>query len=398
MNFYIKHSFFYTIGIISLLSCQTKPDKIPAKVYNGEALIIYSSNGKLISYNIKDSTVNWTYDNQKDVESRKNQFTIENDIIYIPFAKGSVSALNARSGEVKWSHQLFPASDFKNLKETDLQTSYLITGQQAVIHKDKVFIAGRNAKLYALDKKTGKQIWEAKLNSSFTNYPPLFIADDLYISNGVHLYKFNPATGQQLWDKMIEKEHAINALTVTDQERLYTADGLEKVYAYNTDGKLQWEFKVPHSFGFPNDQLIINKGVLYFTASNQKPHASRIFALDTKTGKKLWETTLKDESLIYQQYLNDVLYGYSLNSFYIFDPKNGKKVIDTRLGLFSGYEEAPVSNIVNWTEGNVFYHGLNGIINYNPFNQVFSMDSKIRAPHEASERVNPTWMAFLPAK
>lgn len=114
-------------------------------------------------------------------------------------------------------------------------------------------------------------------------------------------------------------------------------------------------------------------------------------------GKKLWETILKDESLIYQQYLNGVLYGYSLNAFYILDPRNGKKVVDTRLGLFSGYEEAPISNIVNRADGTVFYHGLNGIVSYNPFNQLFSMDSKIRAPQAVSQK-NATWIALLPAK
>jgi outer membrane protein assembly factor BamB len=78
------------------------------------------------------------------------------------------------------------------------------SGTSPVLYKDLVIINAfvESGKLYALDKKTGKQVWEADGLKHPWNTPLVVSAgdhDELVLSNEKSITAYDPTTGKELW-------------------------------------------------------------------------------------------------------------------------------------------------------------------------------------------------------
>lgn len=341
--------------------------------------------------------MNWTYQNPGETENRDNTFTIADDIIYVPFSRGKVTALNARNGTVKWSKQLVSAQDLMHSNPKFEDTSYSINGQSAVVNKDKIFLSARNSKLYALQKNDGKVLWEAPLKGPYTNYPPVFIGDFLYTNNETLLYKFNAQDGKLVWQTEF-KRHPLNARPVSDGKLIYTSDGIKDLYATDQDSKLTWKFVNPSIDGLSYDHLIAEEGTVYLVGANLKTNASTIIAVNTAKGIKKWQSVFENQTIIYLNKLGDKIYAYTDEVFFVLDAKTGVQEFSERFPSFEqpGQEKA-ISNIIQKDPGTVLYLGNNGLVTFNLITKQFAVDYGIRAPESHFPR-NVTWIEILPAK
>jgi len=196
----------------------------------------------------------------------------------------SIVALNQNDGSLLWYNQVLP----HDLYDYDLQISpVLATVDINGAKTDIVIAAGKMGKVYALDRNTGKTLWETAvgdhLNDTLTELPegntkvspgPLGgVETSMAYSDGIiyvpvinmvveytptefvlssfsfagatgELVALYAATGKILWDNKFDSLNVGAATVVNDLVFTATFDG--KIYAFNNKtGEKVWEYQAP---------------------------------------------------------------------------------------------------------------------------------------------------------
>src|SRR5439155_3713529 len=108
--------------------------------------------------NAKDLQLVWTW---AMTEGQGNEPTplVHNGVLYIINIMNVVQALDARTGDLIWEHRVGPNA---------------LIGQAAMrnmaIYQDKVFVATTDARLVALDARTGVKVWDMPLADRAKGY------------------------------------------------------------------------------------------------------------------------------------------------------------------------------------------------------------------------------------
>ncbi len=155
----------------------------------------------LLALNRKDGTLVWDTavaaklpeeDRIRDHGFAANTPAADAERLYVFFGKSGVFAFD-HSGKELW--------------QTDVgsKTHGWGTSASPVLYKDLVFINAsvESGTLYALDRKTGKEKWQAKGIRDSWNTPVLMTAksgrQELIVARQGDVLAFNPDTGEQLW-------------------------------------------------------------------------------------------------------------------------------------------------------------------------------------------------------
>jgi outer membrane protein assembly factor BamB len=106
------------------------------------------------------------------------------------------------------------------------------TGSSPLLYKDLVILAQDQNKsdsiFLALDKKTGKKVWESKRSRAMTWTTPVAVRvgdhDELVIAGAETVRGYDPATGKELWWLSGPTQEVIPAIVI-GKELLYSASG-----------------------------------------------------------------------------------------------------------------------------------------------------------------------------
>jgi outer membrane protein assembly factor BamB len=108
-----------------------------------------------------------------------------NGTLYVGFSDGSIVALLAKTGTVKWEKQLN-----KNKKFRDLDTNPLIEG-------DYIYLLGFDDAIYCLRVATGEQAWRSDRGGYGS---PLIVSDRIFYATSTNEFvALNKANGEKLW-------------------------------------------------------------------------------------------------------------------------------------------------------------------------------------------------------
>ena len=171
------------------------------------------------------------------------------------------------SSPVVWENRVFVTTAVGEGKEAYLKVGRY--GESPDNPEDYV----HHYKVFCLDRKTGKIIWE---KTAYSGKPKV--------------------------DRHIKSSHA-NCTPATDGKYLLVFFGSQGLYCYDLDGKLLWTrdlgyldagaFDVPEiQWGFGSSPIIYEDKVIVLCDVNNQ---SFITALDLETGKDIWRT-LRDEN------------------------------------------------------------------------------------------------------
>jgi outer membrane protein assembly factor BamB len=325
-------------GLYTFPAMRQKPElkwrtQLGPSLYLGTPLLadgtIYTggSDGEIYAIDAQNGKVLWS---GGDFEATDTATAIAGDVIVGSGQNGNVRALNRLNGNMIWSFNVG-----------------IFAFAPPLIVDEAVYIATYE-KLYALDLKTGKPIWEAPLGSqmNFVSTPasegdsiyisvgPLLVALDrssgaerwrvetrqqffwLALGHGLvyigsadgYFYAYEQATGKERWKfKSSFGSDEIWAAPAVAGDIVYTGSRDQYVYALNAEsGQKTWAFKTAgESVGAP----IISDGLVYLSDSDHAlpPGVRRLHALDTATGKPVWT--------------------YEINSTLLTTPTLGKDVI-----------------------------------------------------------------------
>jgi outer membrane protein assembly factor BamB len=205
----------------------------------------------------------------------------------------------------------------------------------AVFADGQLVFANINSGVFSVNSTTGKVNWQ-KPFSSTNNYSPPTVADDVVFAGEDYgpIHAFKQTTGEELWKFMARKIHAtvlggfitvnagINSSPLVANNKVYVTAGDNYLYALDEKtGKKIWDFT-------DNTELFnlsFYKNMIY-----AHDFAKNIYALDSNTGKLIWKTTGESisDNMNFSSYLviaNDkVYYPVQDNSLIARDASTGK--------------------------------------------------------------------------
>ena len=237
-------------------------------------LIVGGFDKKLYSLNPQTGASNWQFTNAHD--RYFGGVLVANNMIYAPNADYNLYALDMK-GQLQWTFEAdqsiwgAPASDGTN-----------------------IYFGTLGRKVYAVDAKTGKQVWMQVLDGAVLGSPLFGSANDLFVGTyGGTLYALNTADGKTLWSKPASSW--IWAGPVSDGTNLYVGDANGKLIAsLASGGSKLWEKNLNGAIvGSPcicGDKLVVGTeaGTVYFI----DPSGKVLQTIPLSTTMKLYATPL----------------------------------------------------------------------------------------------------------
>lgn len=186
--------------------------------------------------------------------------------------------------------------------------------------------------ILALDSATGEIVWQKKMVSNVFSVSLSEDARILYVTTAITtkptatLFALDPKTGEDLWNNMTMDQPAVGGMEgapVIVNGKIYVAylqyEGKGGVMGFDgTSGKLLWHWSVPRFS--PYSPVSYEDGRLYVGFENKA-----LVCLSAKDGKILWtQTDLKDLPFAAPTLSKGVLYEPAGNTIYAMDSKSGK--------------------------------------------------------------------------
>lgn len=228
--------------------------------------------------------------------------TVDGDTVYVAY-NPHVYALRLDNGREIWR---FP-------NEPD--NSLTIFAAPVMTEDGQLLAGGYNHIFYSLDPDTGQENWRNEDMDNLWIGSPLVTEEGIYAPNGNHTLYALDFDGDIIWE--YESGEPLWATPVTDGETLYLAAMDHNLYALPFGGgDPRW--LVPLNGAMVNGPVLSPDGVLYVGS-----FGNEVVAVDSQTGKLLWEVPTEDwvwaspslgEDVVYVADISGMLYALDATS------------------------------------------------------------------------------------
>ena len=196
---------------------------IMTKTIDGTVSAFDRATGKLI----------WTYQhNVPNLMLRASSaVNVLNDVAYVGFSDGSVVALNVNNGVELWTQQVAEPEGFAAIQRlVDIDARLIVTPQ-------RIYVATYQGNVAALDRATGKIIWQQK-NSVYTDI--INNKNILYAITADGTFSaYQQETGKIVWQKKQLAWHFLSGASLYDEQFLIVGDIEGNIYFISSkDGSI----------------------------------------------------------------------------------------------------------------------------------------------------------------
>jgi alcohol dehydrogenase (cytochrome c) len=348
----------------------------------------YSPLTQISPANARDLTLKWVFQ-ARSLDKHEVTPLVVDGVMYTVQSPNDVIALDAVTGKTIWQYSHKPAEGTRNPCCGNLTRGLAILG-------DKLFLAALDAKMIAIDAKTGKELWTTDVADYKQQYAmtvaPLVVKDKVIsgVAGGEHgvrgfLAAYDVNTGKELW-----RFNTVPGPGEAGYETWLDKDG-KPTDAYLHGGAPIW---VTGSYD-PETNLTMwgtgNAGPDY--NGDNRPgdnlYSSSVIALDADTGKLKWHYQFSphDEfdwdatqvpvlaDIAFQGSPRKVMMWANRNGvFYVLDRTTGKFLLGksfTKTNWYTGFDEKGrpmrTPGVLPTKEGTLVYPGNQGGTNwYNP--------------------------------
>jgi polyvinyl alcohol dehydrogenase (cytochrome) len=275
-------------------------------------------------------------------------------ILYVGDDNGYTYALNAVTGKMVWAHYGWNMN----------MSNPLVDGEKVIVStgnayfnyaKTMDYVKGKRTvrgpglnTIYALDRKTGKEIWSYHTPGEMMP-TPVDVGGYLYVGTGDgHVYKVDVETGKLAWKSDIQSFVSMSSPVAGDGNIFLGGTYPNYFYAVNQEtGNVAWKMTIPGlvATGISDctpayaDGVVVQEGTVE-SGDPSKPVANVVIAMDAKTGHILWQyrtgngpvppamktaTPMVDHGVVYEG-------SPVTGDYYTFDLKTGKKLWSVHLG------------------------------------------------------------------
>lgn len=216
---------------------------------------------------------------------------VSDGVLYAGAKNGKFFALDAKTGARKWAFQADAAitstasvGDGRIVFETDANTIYALDlDGHEVWHR----ATGSNLPFDAMAGFHMVEDWDYWASSPLLENGRVFVG-----SGDGKIYALDAKTGNEIWS--FASQGRMRSSPASDGQTIYAGSFDGRLYALDREtGKLRWSFKTLGNKVFPEGSIqsspTIANGLVLFGARD-----FNLYALDAKTGREAWHQSVKN--------------------------------------------------------------------------------------------------------
>lgn len=320
---------------------------------------------------------------------------VANGVVYLTTLTGSVYALDATTGQTKWSVKLdgniisspvvasnvvYVGSDNNYIYALNASTGSTIwrfdagVGNETVATRSVAVANGivygsasdqvDHSYLFAINASSGQPVWRVKvLDQLFTDVQVvnnvIYVASSAIVKEGgprttdSYVYAYDATTGNRLWISQTIGNLILSAPTISNGV-VYVGSEDTFVYALNAStGARLWR----HQLGGPIDASPVVANGMVFAAVTSNPSTApvsstsdatttsgSVVALNASTGSLIWQQEINKYTGTPLAYANNLIYfGTNGNQVYALNASSGSQAWSYQMSSAVPFDNAPVS-------------------------------------------------------
>ena len=369
--------FFASLCIYSFISCSAGSGEVVWKYKFGNQLwaplkydsgILYFGCDDMNFYAFNPATkkIRWKFETNGIIRSAAD---ITDGIAVFASDDGFLYALNVNSGKKIWRFDLRSSAISRRLPAPDPPYEYDYLQSSPVYHNDVIYIGSANGMLYAIDHKSGKELWHFKTNQKIRSTPVIYKNKIYFGSWDGNVYSVNVKNGKEVWK--FDCGGIIQSSPAAGDGKIFIGSRSTKIFALDAEtGELKWVY-IHKDGSWVESSPVFHNGVVYIGSSD----ALKLWAFDAATGKVIWAFKTGGWSWSKPKVKNKVVYIGSISAypyyfegvelkagFYAVDEKDGKKLWSITPGTAEGYITGGVFSTAEVADGIVYVGGLDGYL------------------------------------
>jgi eukaryotic-like serine/threonine-protein kinase len=335
------HSGYYeTRGVKSLIGTawafKTGGRIFSSPVICGKKLFIGSDDGHLYALNTMDGQLLWKFQTGGRVSS--TPATYENKVAFISF-DGHVYCLDQKTGKEIWKfktagEKVFSAPGIHGMPEKDrkLDDPWDMFLSSPVVANGTLYIGCGEGVFYALDATTGTKKWEFK-TGDVIHSSPAYAGQAVYFGSwDSYLYALNATDGSLKWkfktgmDTVYYNQVGFQSSPVIYNGVVYSGCRDANIWAIDAEtGTLKWKYFNNGSWVIATP--VVHNDTLYYETSD----SHKVNALSAVDGKLLYSVDCKTYGFSSPALTNGILYlGTHGGSMMALETKTGKTIWEFR--------------------------------------------------------------------
>ena len=310
--------------------------------------------------------------NRAEYSASKSSPAVDEKNIYVGLDTRAIVALDRLTGQVKWSY-------YTRFSKNGIHGSPTIDTK-----RNLVYIGAYDGWIYALDRNSGKLVWNTKLGDYIGSSPTLY-NDTVYIGVEMrapdgYIVGVDADTGKEVFRSNKLGNHPHSTPTIDPESGcIFIGENNGHLYCYWLSNQTErWRFKTSDDI---KSTALVNEGVVYITSwdvylyainistgksiwthhsgyrSMSSPtidpenkivyygnHGGKIYAINANTGKRKWVHTTGDRiqsSPTLVKDTNTLIIGSNDSNIYLLDATTGR--LKQKIPLLSGLSGVPVT-------------------------------------------------------
>jgi outer membrane protein assembly factor BamB len=274
-----------------------QPTHTPTLV-NDQLYIV--DNANLMSVNVRERSLDWFHNASTDSKTSPGLGPprVANGRVYVGVDTGCVLAVDEKTGERCWRHDIEGISEAKLNSVRNASDTIVKARRQGKPYapiaatKNRVYVTSWDFSLYALDAATGERQWEFSLGSDHLDvmHAPVIKDGMVYTqTENAILYVLDAETGEQRWTYDDYGKATDGVSPIVDDDSVYVIAGtstenLFLVALNRADHSVRWEREIGPSFVDPAadvDTIYLDQG-------------SYLHAIGKERGEFKWKVRLQD--------------------------------------------------------------------------------------------------------
>lgn len=282
---------------------------------------------------------------------------------------GFLYALNVNSKKEIWRFNLQSSNITRRLPAQDPPYEYDYLHSSPIYNNGIIYVGSANGILYAIDHKSGKELWHFKANQKIRSTPLVYKNKIYFGSWDGNVYALRLKNGQEVWK--FDCGGIIQSSPATGDGKIFVGSRSTKIFALDAEtGEKKWVY-IHKDNSWVESSPVFHNGVVYIGSSD----ALKLWAFDATTGKVIWEFKTGGWSWSKPVVENKVVYIGSISAhpyyfkgialkagFYAINEKDGKKLWSMSPGTVEGYITGGIFSTAEVVKGIVYVGGLDGYL------------------------------------
>lgn len=211
----------------------------------------------------------------------RSRATVAGDELYLQADDGFLYRLSAETGEVRFRVKVVE-TPIVRIPNTEAGTRVDVRASAVTVAEGRLYLGTHDGHVLALDAASGARQWDFRAKDSVLAAPALDGGRLFTASYGGQVFALDSATGKELWSvdlkaPVVSTPVPVGGVVVVGS-RGYDLVGLDAATGHELWRRYVW-------YSWIESSATARGGVVYLGSSD----AAKIFALDPKTGKSLWE-------------------------------------------------------------------------------------------------------------